>query len=345
MNDSALRLAFVGMHPERRRRLVEVHGSAAGVLRRISNGTIRVPDHARAAADVPASRRIAQLDAAGIGVLGKSDLPPHLSELPDSPDVLFVKGILPRRQGLAVVGTRRATSYGLRLAESFGAVLAEAGVPVISGLAKGIDGAAHRGAVAAGGSTVAVLGCGADRWYPKSHRSLGERILDSGGAVLSEYPPGTPPTGWRFPPRNRIISGLAAAVVVVEARASGGALITARTGLEQGREILAVPGDVDRAGSVGCNLLIRDGAIPVLGPEDLLATVSLLADFDLQGAPEPTRDRLEQLVGEVGRDVDWLAMQTGLPLPEVLAWISRLEAAGRIEWQDGVVVSRVVDPA
>ena len=134
------------------------------------------------------------------------------------------------------------------------------GAVVVSGLARGIDGVVHQGVVEAGGRGVAVLGCGLDRWNPASHRRLGKTLLETGGAVVSEYPPGTVPEPWRFPVRNRIITGLSRVVLVVEAASGGGALISARLGLKQGREVLAVPGDIDRVTSRGCNELIRDGA-------------------------------------------------------------------------------------
>ena len=337
MRDERLQLAFVGMHPTRRRALLEKYGSAKRVLARISKGAERVPDHAREAASVPAQERRAELAVAGIEVVFREDLPEHLGLLPDAPDLLFVRGRIPQERGVAVVGTRRGTSYGLRLAEQFGRALAVAGWPVMSGLAKGVDAAAHRGAVSVGGCSVAVLGCGPDRWYPACNRRLGETILETGGGVTSEYPPGTPPSGWRFPPRNRIISGLSAVTVVVEARPNGGALITARAALEHGREVLAVPGDVDRATSEGCNLIIRDGAIPVLGASDLVEAVSLVL-----GPPAPSDSapdgRLATLIGPIGRTVEWIVAAVNRPPGEVLADLARLEATGQIRWIDGLVV-------
>jgi DNA processing protein len=193
-----------------------------------------------------------------------------------------VRGALPSEPGVAVVGTRRATRYGLELARQMGGAIARAGWTVVSGLARGVDGAAHRGTLEAGGKGVAVLGSGIDVWYPPEHARLGEQLVTAGGAVISEYPPGSRPDAWRFPRRNRIISGLARAVVVVEAADKGGALITARLAAEQGREVFAVPGDVNRRTSVGTNLLIRDGAVPVLGADDLIEALSLVL-----GPPSP----------------------------------------------------------
>lgn len=271
----------------------------------------------------------------------REELPSHLAGLPDAPDLLFCRGRLPASPGVAVVGTRRASAYGLGLARRLGAAVGSVGWVVVSGLARGVDGEAHRGVLEAGGVGVAVLGSGLDVWYPPEHRSLGERLIETGGAVVSEYPPGTPPEGWRFPPRNRIISGLSAAVVVVEAGERGGALITARLALEQGREVFVVPGDVDRETSRGCNLLIRDGAHPVLGAEDLLEALSLVLGPPPRRPPRaasPPDDPLVQALGQVGKTVEELAGGLDLPVPELLARLAGLEAEGLIRVESGRVV-------
>ena len=340
--DDLLCLAFVGMHPDRRRQLVATHGGVGAVLRGVRDGRVDVPERARLAALVDPAARRAELAAIGVGIVMRGDVgfPEHLADLPDSPDLLFVKGTLASDPGVAVVGSRKATSYGLGLARAYGAALGSSGWPVISGMARGIDGAAHRGALEVGGRSAAILGCGLDVWYPPEHRSLGQGLLDSGGCIVSEYPPGAPPLGWRFPPRNRIISGLSAAVVVVEAARHGGALITARRALEQGREVLATPGDVGRSTSEGCNLLIRDGAIPVLGPEDLVEAISLiLGPPPVASAPVAVGDALVDALGPVGRTVDSLAGTLALPVSEVLARVARLETRGVVV-QSGGIVSR-----
>jgi DNA processing protein len=338
--DERLQLAFVGMHPDRRRHLSDRFG-VSGTLQRILDGRIPVPKHARAAARMAASDHRRRLTSLGIRVVWREEFPPHLAELPDAPDVLFARGELPSTPGVGIVGTRRATSYGLRLAERYGEALAAAGWPVISGLARGIDGAGHRGALRSGGVTTAVMGSGVDVWYPRRHRDLGEEILASGGSIVSEYPPGTPPSGWRFPPRNRIISGLSKAVVVVEARTDGGALITARRALEQGRDVLAVPGDIDRPSSEGCNLLIRDGAVPVLGPQDLVEAVSLVLGPPVGPTPYRAVERggLVALLGEVGRTLDELALASGHSVTDVMVEVARLEAEGLVERRSGLVVA------
>ncbi len=189
------------------------------------------------------------------------------------------------------------------------------------------------------------MGCGLDTWYPSEHRKLGEALLGAGGCVASEYPPGAPPLGWRFPPRNRIISGLASVVVIVEAAERGGALITARRALNQGREVFAVPGDIDRPTSQGCNLLIRDGAIPVLGPDDLIEAVSLILGPPAGNARlSEGGDALLDALGPVGRSVDWLATTLGLGVPEVLAQIARWEARGIVARSGSLVLRREVPP-
>ncbi len=273
-----LRLAFSGLHPERIRDLTERFGDPAGAIAAITRRRVKASEAIRSNLEVPASLREAELDALGINIVrrGEPTYPVHLDRFEDAPDLLFVRGDLPRAPGVGIVGTRRCTAYGLELADAYGRAVAEAGWSVVSGLARGIDGAAHRGMVAAGGRGIAVLGCGIDVTYPREHHRLGDQILDLGGAIVSEYPPGSRPDAWRFPPRNRIIAGLSAAVVVVEAGITGGALITAVKAAEYGIPVFAMPGDVDRKASEGTNRLIRDGAFPVFDPGDLIEELSLI---------------------------------------------------------------------
>lgn len=278
MKDARIRLAFAGLHPDRARELRDRFGGAGGALRAIERGKVKASDHVREAAGVHASARCEHLTALGVSAVyrGDPDYPACLDRCEDAPDLLFIRGQFPEQVGVAIVGTRRCTAYGRELARAYGRATAEAGWPVVSGLARGIDGEAHRGVVDAGGVGVAVLGCGIDIAYPREHERLGQQILDAGGAIVTEYPPGSPPDGWRFPPRNRIIAGLSAAVVVVEAARTGGALITAVKAADYGIPVFAMPGDVDRRSSEGCNLLIRDGAFPVLDPEDLVEELRLV---------------------------------------------------------------------
>ena len=222
-----------------------------------------------------------EIEAAGCwAVCRHSDrYPPALRDLDSPPSALIGRGELavleayPASKAVAIVGSRRATSYGRETSRSLAAELAEAGVLVVSGLAFGIDACAHRGALDSGGDTVAVLGCGPDRAYPAAHRHLWRRIGEE-GAVVSELPPGSVPWRWTFPARNRILAGLAGMTVVVEAAARSGSLVSARLAREAGRELGAVPGPVASRQSGGPNALLADGAHLVRGAEDVLAVLA-----------------------------------------------------------------------
>lgn len=212
------------------------------------------------------------------------EYPPALCTIPDPPPFLFIRGSLAgaKNNGVGIVGSRHATPYGRAVSERFGRELAAQGVTVVSGGAVGIDAAAHRGAAASGGRTVAVLGCGLDVDYPKENRDLFERIVEN-GALVSEYTLGAQPEAWRFPLRNRLISGMSLGVLVVEAPQKSGALITAQYAAEQGRTLMAVPGNIDRPTSVGSNELLRLGAVPILRTEDILEALELVT---LRARPE-----------------------------------------------------------
>jgi DNA processing protein len=263
---------------------------------------------------------------------GDASYPAGLFDL-EQPPALYVLGETTTAPAVAVVGTRRCTRYGLTLAEAFGRALAEAGWTTVSGLARGIDAAAHRGTLGVGGEAVAVLGSGIDVIYPQENREIYHSIVEGRGAVMSEYPPGTPPDRWRFPARNRLIAAIASAVVVVEAGEKGGALITARLGAELGRPVFAVPGDVDRAASSGCNLLIRDGAIPALGVGDLIAELELVL-----GRPPHPMDRPETEIPVTGVAVDDLPGIWGVGPAEALARLARMEVAGEVRRSGDVVL-------
>ncbi len=334
--DARTRLAFVGMHPARRREL-EARLGPEGLLDAIVRRRVEVPDRAVAAAGVAADERLRELGDVRLVLAGDDDYPVALAELPDRPDALFVRGPLPDGPAVAIVGSRRATRYGVGLARALAGALGRAGWPIVSGLAAGIDGAAHRGALDVDVPTVAVLGNGPDRWYPAAHRALGEEILGRGGAVATEYAPGAPPAPWRFPLRNRIISGLSVAVVVVEAATTGGALITARSAAAQGREVLAVPGDIDRPTSAGANALIADGAIPITSIDDAVEAMSLLTGR----RPAATRaDPLGDLLGPTGATFDELVAATGEGLGRVLATVGRWEVEGLVAVEGDRVVPR-----
>lgn len=254
----------------------------------------------------------------------KSDAyPVGLHDL-EAPPPIWVLGALAGSPGIAVVGTRRCTRYGVDLAEGFGGVIARAGWTTVSGLARGIDTAAHRGCLRVSGHAVAVLGSGIDHCYPRENKPMYDEIVSTRGAIVSEYPPGTPPDKWRFPARNRIISAMSAAVVVVEAAVTGGALITARLAAELGRPVFVVPGDVDRQMSEGCNRLIRDGAHPVLGSADLLEELSLVV-----GPPGSMSDSGLGIPRE-GVAISELPALWALTVTETLVKLGKLEMEGRV---------------
>lgn len=262
---------------------------------------------------------------------GSDHYPAGLFDLEDPPEV-WVRGEPGRQPAIAVVGTRRCTRYGVDLADAFGRIIARSGWTTVSGLARGIDTAAHRGCLRVNGHAVAVLGSGIDVCYPPENRPVYDSIVESGGAIVSEYPPGTPPDRWRFPARNRLIAAMSAAVVVVEAAVTGGALITARFGAELGRPVFVVPGDVDRQMSEGCNRLIRDGAHPVLGAADLVEELSLVVG--------PPRGRLdaESDVPAGGVLLGELPDLWQLTVTETLVKLGRLEMEGKVRRQGDLIV-------
>ncbi|MBC7812917.1 MAG: DNA-protecting protein DprA [Burkholderiales bacterium] len=225
--------------------------------------------------------QMARVEKAGarLMTLADDDYPPLLRQVPDAPTVLYVRGTItpPDELALAIVGTRKATNYGYQAAYRLAEQLARRGITVISGLAQGIDTAAHRGAIDGGGRTFAILGCGVDVAYPRENETLMRSVIEC-GAVISELPLGTPPDARNFPPRNRIISGLSLGVLVIEAPEKSGALITASTAAEQGREVFAVPGNIFNRASSGTNRLIQDGAKLVMKVEDILEELNIAHD-------------------------------------------------------------------
>jgi DNA processing protein len=272
---------------------------------------------------------VADLDRLGWRFVAADDeeFPSRLAATSDPPLGVFVRGRVAQGHTVALVGARRATAYGREVAEYLGRELARAGVTVVSGMARGVDAAAHRGALAGGGQTLAVWGAGPDRPYPPEHAGLGEEIAAC-GCLLTEYPPGSPPLPYHFPERNRIIAGLSEVVVVVEADERSGALITARLALDEGREVMAVPGSVFSRLSAGPNGLLRAGAAPALTADDVLGTLGLPA-----ARPDPLDDDgpLLNLVpaGET-ITVDRLAAASRQPIAQVLEALLTLELAGRV---------------
>ena len=271
--------------------------------------------------------------------------PARLRAIHDPPPGLFVRGrgALALFDGccVSVVGARACSSYGDAVATEIGRELARAGVVVVSGLARGIDAAAHRGALEAG-VTVAVLGCGVDRDYPRAHTALAAAI-ERQGLIVSEYPPGVEPAPWRFPARNRIVAGLADATVVVEARERSGALITADFALDEGREVLAVPGEITSLLSRGTNALLRLGAVPVTCVDDVLRAVGVEAAAAPVVELEPRLQAVRAAVADAPRGADELARQTGIAPGALAAALAELELLGVVAQADGIY--REVRPA
>jgi DNA processing protein len=264
--------------------------------------------------------------------------PRLVAELHDPPASLFVRGEVDAlsRPSVAVVGARSCSAYGAQVARSVARDLAAAGLVVVSGLARGVDGEAHRGALEGGGNTVAVLGCGIDRDYPRNHAELARRIVGA-GAVVSEYPPGVEPAPWRFPARNRIIAGLALATVVVEARERSGALITADFALELGRDVFAVPGEITSALSAGTNDLVRQGAAPLTSVRDVLDVLGIdLAPPASAVAVSEAAAAVLALLTEGALAADDLTRAGGLSSGEVAAALVELELVGLVTQADGV---------
>ena len=277
---------------------------------------------------------------------GDSGYPVLLARIPDPPATLWLRGDAePSVLGglaVAVVGARACSGYGRSVARTISSGLADAGAVVVSGLARGIDGEAHRGALAAGGATVAVLGCGVDRDYPAAHAELARAIVAAGGLVISEYEPGVEPAPWRFPARNRIIAGLATATVIVEARERSGALITADFALEDGREVLAVPGEITSALSRGTNGLLRQGATPATGVADVLEAVGLEPRAGPAAVPDnPACAAVLEALGDGAGTADELARATGLAASAIGTALTLLELAGRVAVEEGVVRSTI----
>jgi DNA processing protein len=285
-----------------------------------------------------------------------AEYPALLRPVPTAPASLHVRGRLVDRDALAValVGSRRATPYGLAVAETMAADLAARGVTVVSGLARGVDSAAHRGALRVGGRTIAVLGSGVDSVYPPENRRLADEIARQ-GALLSQFPPGTPPLPQNFPTRNAVIAGLSLAVVVIEAAERSGSLITARLAAELGREVLAVPGRVTAPESRGANRLIQDGAALALGWEDVVAALpdrwktcvdTAASMTSAATGPSETDDESNRvilsLLGEDPVDIDRVIERSGLGAARVSATLLDLELSGRVRQIEGKRFVRAV---
>jgi DNA processing protein len=345
-----------GVGPVRLRKLTKFFGSLETAWRADAFDLVRAGMDEKsvgaimvAQRDLDPERELAGVRAAGLQALCWDDdeYPALLRHLHDPPPVLFVRGALGLADcaAVAIVGTRKATSYGRDVATMLAGDLARRGVTVVSGLARGIDAIAHEAALAAGGRTVAVLGCGAEQVYPPQHADLAARIA-ANGAIVSDYPVGAPPEPANFPPRNRIISGLSLGTAVIEADVRSGALITAEFAVEQGRDVFAVPGNIFSPTSRGTNRLLANGAIPFLD------TTSMLEHLNLQHsgarhtsdpeAPvvidEPIGSAAQSLLLRMTHEptpIDDLVREMGLPADQVSALLVLLELRGAVR-QSGI---------
>lgn len=372
-----LRLTLApGVGPVRAAALIERFGSARAVLAAPASELELVKGIGRKlsaaiTASAKESAALAQAEverarAHGIKILGKGhpDYPALLGALPNAPILLYVRGAIdphgPGRFPVAIVGSRHCTTYGLEQAERFGSILAQSGLMIVSGGARGIDTAAHRGALRAQGRTVVVLGCGLEHCYPAENQGLFDEVVARGGAVVSELPLGTPPSAENFPARNRIISGLSLGVLVIEAGAGSGALITARQALEEhGREVMALPGRVDSPASQGSLALLKEGgAALVTEPGDVIALLESPARHVHAGTHEaryqpgvngtgeggpglfaPTTElslpplddaSLAILAAAEGSTLDEICARTALPVSQVRSQLTLLEIARRV---------------
>lgn len=351
--------------PVRVRRLVEQIGSAASVLSAPADSLRKAGGIGAETANIirkweehaDLNGELRRIQEMGLTVVTQGDevYPGPLTEIHDPPLVLYVRGQLePRdRVAIGVVGSRRATTYGLTAARKLSFQLAHAGVTVLSGLARGIDTAAHEGAVAAKGRTIAVIGSGLARLYPPENEALAARIADGHGAVVSEFPILTEPDKQTFPQRNRIVSGWSHGILVVEAPAWSGALITANNAGDQGRSVYAVPGPIDRASSLGCNKLIQNGARLVLDAGDILEDMSLLFPSATANTkdgnpssnavaasvtpPNLTEEEsvIWQALGTEERHIDELIQTSGQPASGVSVTLMRMELRRQVKQLPG----------
>ena len=280
----------------------------------------------------------------GIQVLTWEDdaYPRRLKEIDQPPPVLYVRGtLIPDDEwAVAIVGTRRVTPYGRQVTDEIASSLARNGVTIVSGFARGVDGIAHKSALSCGGRTLAVLGCGVDRIYPPEHRSLVNELMKQ-GSLISDYAPGTPPDGINFPPRNRIISGLSMAVIVIEAGERSGALITAGFAADQGREVFAVPGSIVAPQSKGTNRLIHNGARPLLEARDVLEVLDLTAVTEHRTArsilpKDNTEALLLSVLGHEPVHVDEIGSRTEMPIEKVSATLALMELKGMVKQVGGM---------
>ena len=334
-----------GIGPSRMQMLLDVFGNVRAAWEAPEQALREIKLNRRARRNLLQLRREVDLDevllraeraGAHVYTWDSPDYPALLRAIPDAPFVLFVRGeIIPADEwSIALVGTRKATVYGREVARRLSTDLVRSGVTVISGLARGIDGIAHRAALEAGGRTIAVMGSGVDYVYPAEHRKLAEEIAEN-GALVSDFPLGTRPEGSNFPARNRIISGLSLGTLVIEAGVRSGALITADFALDQGREVFAVPGSILSSASIGTNRLLRDGAHVVTGAGDILETLHLDNITEKQLAREilpenATEAAIFAQLSAEPRHLDMVVRAVALPVETISSTLVMLELKGMV---------------
>jgi DNA processing protein len=348
VNEKAFWIAFnqvPGIGPARLAALIDVCGSVEAAWKAPIQRLKEAGLDRRSLESVLATRRSLDLEAAWQRVVqsgarvytwNDDDYPENLRQVPLSPPVIFVQGELVEEDRLAValVGTRQASAYGREVARGLASELAHNGVTVVSGLALGIDATAHEAAIEAGGRTLAVLGSGVDQIYPAKNRKMALALMQQ-GALISEYPLGTRPEASNFPPRNRIISGLSLAIVVVEAGQRSGALITAKFAAEQGRDVFAVPGSILQPSSAGCNALIQDGALPLLSINDLLEQLHLeraavQSEARQTIAADPTERLLLEHLSSEPVHLDEIVRLAAMPAAQVSGLLAMMELKGLV---------------
>lgn len=330
--------------PIRVRRMLEVLGSVEAILAAPASKLATIDGMTKASVESLSKwqenwnleKELQKIEELGLKVIDCEDpeYPARLKEIYDPPLVLYYRGSLEAitRRSLAIVGSRHTTNYGFETARKLAFQCAASGLTVVSGLARGIDTAAHQGAVAAKGRTVAVLGSSVDLLYPEENRPLAEKIVETGGAIVSEFSLGTPPDTYTFPMRNRIASGLSEGVLVIEAGADSGALITAKMALEQGRQVFAVPGRIDSPHNKGCHRLIKEGAKLVEEVEDVLAEFEylfpkkeLFSDTSHLENLDPQELAVYQGLGDDEAHIDVITRKCGLQPSQVSSSLLRLE--------------------
>jgi DNA processing protein len=351
-SDAWLRLAAVEMSPKRARALLDVYDGDPAALFAANAGEWRErcpglaakqADRLTAAKSQDIGKEKAALERSGASIVSYLDpvYPVNLRQLPDAPPALFVRGSLVAEDkfSVAIVGSRRATQYGLSIASRFSRDLASQGFTVVSGGARGVDTAAHRGALDGEGRTIVFLGCGVDVSYPADNRRLFDEIADGRGAIVSEFAMGTKPEPWRFPARNRLISGMSLGVLVIESPADSGSLITAREAADQGRDVFAIPGPIENGRNSGCHKLIQDGAKLVETVQDILdelgvlslrspgAAPTLTSAAPIPNLPPEQRQILDMLTLQP-RHVDAMIAESNLTAPQVMGILTLLEMRG-----------------